>query len=325
MEDKLSLAQVAFVCDQVDIHSTSAWYQRVLGFLPAGWTDEFGGPELARLQRLSDPDCKMTLSWLVERNEDFQLELFEYEQPASRPRPAAWTPRDIGYVLTTLFVEDFEGALERARDESAVRAEPTGPEGARRALIADPNGILLELLEEDVAPPAATARPEVGVAIRSVRASVPDLEKSLAFFRDTCGLELVDRRLHEPEHEALWGLAGAEPEIRVLAAGEIFLELAQYRDPAGSPRPDDHQLSDGGVMNIALATDSMPFYEEMRDRIEAAGYESREFIPGEQVAVSYVADDQGFSLELLYMAKEAYADFGFVPVPPAAGAPSPAG
>lgn len=314
-EQKLILGQVAFITDQVDVHETGRWYREVLGFLPSGSTDKFGGPDLANLQGLSDPDCALNIVWMVERNDSFQLELFEYVRPESTPRPAGWTPRDFGYNLTTLYVTDFVGTVERARAAGSLTGGPIGEAGSRRAVATDPNGILLELLEQDIPVPGAgaAARPEVGVGVRGIRASVGDLEKSLAYFVDGFGLEEVDIALHEPEHEALWGLDGAAPEVRVLAAGEVFLELARYSDPAGAPFPDGYELCDGGVMNIALSTTSREFQEEVRDRIVAAGHQSRDFAPSDDVSVSYVTDDQGFNVELLYMAPAAYADFGYVP------------
>jgi catechol 2,3-dioxygenase-like lactoylglutathione lyase family enzyme len=314
-EQKLILGQAAYVTDQVDVHETGRWYREVLGFLPSGWTDKFGGPDLADLQGLSDPDCALNIVWLVERNDSFQLELFEYVRPKSTPRPAGWTPRDLGYNLTTLYVTDFEGTVERAKAAGSLRSGPSGEAGARRAVLTDPNGILLELLEEDVPVPGAgdPARPEVGVAVRGIRASVGDMAKSLAYFADGFGLEEVDVALHGPEHEALWGLDGATPEVRVLAAGEVFLELAQYGDPAGAPFAEGYELCDGGVMNIALTTTSRELQQEVRERLVAAGYESRDFSPGDDVSVSYVTDDQGFSVELLYMAPAAYPEFGYVP------------
>jgi catechol 2,3-dioxygenase-like lactoylglutathione lyase family enzyme len=315
-EQKLILGQVAYITDQVDVHETGRWYREVLGFLPSGATDKFGGPDLANLQGLSDPDCALSIVWMVERNDSFQLELFEYVRPESTPRPAGWTPRDLGYNLTTLYVTDFEGTVERAREAGSPTGGPIGEAGSRRAVVTDPNGIVLELLEQDIPTPGAgaPARPEVGVAVRSIRASVGDLEKSLAYFVDGFGLEEVDIALHRPEHEALWGLDGATPEVRVLAAGEVFLELAQYSDPAGAPFPEGYELCDGGVMNIALSTTSREVQEEVRDRIVAAGHQSRDFAPSDDVSVSYVTDGQGFNVELLYMAPAAYADFGYVPV-----------
>jgi catechol 2,3-dioxygenase-like lactoylglutathione lyase family enzyme len=313
--EKLILGQVAYITDQVNVHETGRWYQEVLGFLHANTTDQFGGPDLANLQGLSDPECALDIVWLVEQNDSFQLELFEYLRPKSTPRPADWTARDLGYNLTTLYVTDFDGTVERAKAAGSLKGGPSGEAGSRRAVVADPNGILLELLERDIPVPGAPApaRPEVNVAIRSIRASVGDLEKSLAYFVDGFGLEEVDVALHGPEHEALWGLDGATPDVRVLAAGEVFLELAQYSDPAGKPFPEGYELCDGGVMNIALTTTSREFQQEVRERVVAAGNQSRDFAASDDVFVSYVTDDQGFNVELLYMAPAAYKDFGYIP------------
>ena len=316
-ERKLILGQVAYITDQVDVHETGRWYRDVLGFLPSGATDKFGGPDLANLQGLSDPDCALNIVWMVERNDAFQLELFEYVRPQVDAASGGLDPARPRLQPDHAVRRRLRRARSSGRRAAgSLGAGPLGADGERRALVTDPNGILLELLERDIPAPGAgsPARPEVGVAVRAIRASVGDLERSLAYFVDGFGLEEVDVALHGPEHEALWGLDGAAPETRVLVAGEVFLELARYDDPAGAPFPDGYELCDGGVMNIALSTTSREFQEEVRDRVVAAGHESRDFDAGDDVSVSYVTDDQGFNVELLYMAPAAYADFGYIPV-----------
>jgi len=54
---------------------------------------------------------------------------------------------------------------------------PSG--GTRRVCVRDPEGVLLELMEDDPRLPSTPlrARPEVPVAVRSVTLSVPDLDR----------------------------------------------------------------------------------------------------------------------------------------------------
>src|SRR5204862_525422 len=111
--------------------------------------------------------------------------------PRARPLPADWSPADVGYSMVGVHVRDFDVALERLERASAPPvAPPVGAAGARRACVRDPEGILLELMEDDPRGPARRERPrpEVGPAVRFVTLSVPDLERSQRTFRDVLGL-----------------------------------------------------------------------------------------------------------------------------------------
>jgi hypothetical protein len=78
-------------------------------------------------------------------------------------------------------------------------------------------------------------RLECPAAIRSVTLSVPQLVDVAAFFEAGIGLKASTVAVHAPEHEALWGLAGATTESRVFDGGEVLIEAVQYLDPAGRP------------------------------------------------------------------------------------------
>ena len=78
-------------------------------------------------------------------------------------------------------------------------------------------------------------------AIRSVTVSVPQLSDAAAFFETGIGLKPSTAALHTPEHEASWGLAGATTESRLFDGGEVLIEVVQYLDPVGKPRPRDYQ------------------------------------------------------------------------------------
>jgi catechol 2,3-dioxygenase-like lactoylglutathione lyase family enzyme len=210
-----------------------------LGLEPAGGTNLFAGPLASMVQGL--PRAASTCWWLVDRQDQFQIELFEFRSPLVRRRPAEWRPCDVGYSMVSFWVADLDAAMARAAAEGTPPlTEPAGDAGRRRVCLRDPDGVLVELMEDDPRRDVPRARPRPGleVAARSVTLSVPDLERSRGFFADVLGMEVAEGlALHAPEHEALWGLEGATRRSLALWADDMLVELVEYTDPRGSPRP----------------------------------------------------------------------------------------
>ena len=102
------------------------------------------------------PRSASTCWWLVDRQDLFQVELFEFRSPLVRRLPRDWRPCDIGYTTVSFWVADFEAALERAAAAgTAPLSDPVGEPGARRACVRDPDGVLVELMEDDPRGPEA--------------------------------------------------------------------------------------------------------------------------------------------------------------------------
>ena len=314
----LALTQIALV-GAIGHRETSAWYQDVLGFADAGSTG-FGGPDIAEVQGIDAPSVRLEVSWVVDRNDFFQLELFEYMEPESRPRRPDQRPSDVGYTMVTLQVPDFDATLVRLAGHGAEPlTSPLGPAGDRRVCIHDPSGNLLEIVETEIRPARTqpSRRPEVGVAVCSVRVSVPDLSRARRFFVDGLGLVPANISVHTPEHEALWGLDGADTTALVLTAGDIYIELVEYRDPPPRPWPDGYQLSDLGIMNIALGSRSRQPYQQAVARAVADGHTAhREHSTSPHHSVTYLSSEDGFSVEAMFIAREAHHDFGYVRLSP---------
>jgi short-subunit dehydrogenase len=296
-----------------DLRRTHGWYRETLGFAPAGGTSLFAGPLASRVQGL--PRAASTCWWLVDRQDFFQLELFEFRRPPVRPLPPDWRPCDIGYTMLGVHVADLDRTLERAGSRSL--GEPIGPAGARRACVRDPEGVLIELMEDD--PRTATRRerprPEVPAVARSVTLSVPDLERSRRFFCDVLGLGVAEgTRLHDPDHEALWGLEGAKRSSVVLSASDFLVELVRYDEPAGRPWPPGYRISDQGLLNVAFGFRTRRDLDSVYERCTAAGLagNSRPLGFGPW-SVTYVNDDQEFSVELLHVDAWYRGRMGFLP------------
>ena len=82
---------------------------------------------------------------------------------------------------------------------------------------------------------------DLPVATRFMTLSVPDLGEARNTWLHVLGLpEETEVVLHTPEHEALWGLAGATRESFVVRAQDIFLEVVQYLDPVGKGWPEGY-------------------------------------------------------------------------------------
>ena len=106
----MRLCQVAV--SVTDLRRTQRWYREVLGLEPAGGTNLFAGPLASMVQGV--PRAASTCWWLVDRQDFFQIELFEFRSPLVRPLPTDWRPCDVGYTTISFSVADLQRTLERA-------------------------------------------------------------------------------------------------------------------------------------------------------------------------------------------------------------------
>lgn len=302
----------------VDLTATERWFREGLGFWPAGGSrGMMRGPLASAVQGL--PRAASTCWWMVGRNEWFQLEMFQFERPQAGLMAHDFRPCDNGYTRIGVWVADFDQALARLRHvDSRPLADPIGAPGARRACVRNPDGVYVEIMEDDPLSGAGLtpSRSSCPVAVRSVTLSVPNLTRSEAFFSRGLGLERSDAPLRALQHEALWGLDHARTRSSVFSAGGVLLELVQYLDPVGQRRPAGYRISDQGILNVAFGARSRRDHTKLYSRVRAAG--ARENcrpvrMPG--AGVVYVNDPDQFSVELLWMSPAWDRRFGFTPRP----------
>ena len=230
------LNQIAF--SVVDLRLTERWFREGFGLLPAGGSRALmRGPLAANVQGL--PRAASTCWWLLGRNSWFQLELFQFDRPIAKLMPADFRPCDIGYTRIGIWVEDFDATLKRlAGLGSQPLTEPFGEQGGRRACVRNPDGVYVEVMEDDPLPQSnRRGRIDCPSAIRSVTVSVPQITDAAAFFEEGIGLNASTVALHTPEHEALWGLAGATTESRLFDGGEVLIEVVHTSIPLESRGP----------------------------------------------------------------------------------------
>ena len=104
-----------------------------------------------------------------------------------------------------------------------------------------------------------------------VSRGVSDMDAALGFYRDLLGMEVVlDTEMSGEMLDAEVGLDGAKLRFVLLrGSGAMpFLELLQYRAPAGRPHPADATPADVGAHHIALVVNDIRVAHE---RLAAGG------------------------------------------------------
>lgn len=317
MSDK-HISQVAFCA--LNAGHLRDWYQSAFGMVKAGKI--FTAPPLNtdQIQGIS-PNPIETVSWLVDQQDYFQLEFFQFYRPKSQPKPSDWRPCDIGYNMIGIFVSDFDKSLHRI---GAISDKPlptvVGEIGDRRLCLQDPEGNWVEVMERDPIAQIEQAepcvvRPELPCATRFMRVSVPDLEQTRDAFVNAMGLTVVEGfQLHTQEHESLWGLEGAVVKTALLRSRNFLLELVEYQSHQARSRPADYQICDQGFMNIALGYRNTVDFDRAFEHATHNGMTPN----GKPVdigifRVMYVNDPQNFSVEMLNARKALWSLSGFNP------------
>jgi lactoylglutathione lyase len=132
---------------------------------------------------------------------------------------------------------------------------------------------------------------------------VADLERSVAFYRDLLGLELVARWVRdEPYIQELVGYPGVELNVAVfrLPASASFLEILEYRNV--ERRAVDPGTANPGTAHLCVYVDDL---EAMYEHLVAGGARFVSAIksptagPNTGGKVIYMLDPDGIRVELL--------------------------
>jgi catechol 2,3-dioxygenase-like lactoylglutathione lyase family enzyme len=295
------------------------WYRVVFGMARGSGRLLTVPPMQTRRIQGIHPNPAATITWLLDQQDYFQLEFFQYHRPRSQLKPADWRPCDIGYNMMGVFVSNFDLTLHRYAAHSDLPVPASlGEAGDRRACVQDPEGNWIEIMERD---PLAdiegtepgVVRPELGAAVRCMRISVPDLARARECYIDAIGLsEVAGHSLRSPAHEALWGLAGAVTETCLLRGRNFLVELVQYQSHDPQPRPPGYQICDQGFMNIAVGFDTPGEFDRAFEHATSHGMTPN----GKPIdigifRVMYVNSPDGFSVEMLCARKPLWFLSGF--------------
>ena len=320
MSDK-HICQVAIT--SLNASALKDWYHKAFGMAKAGMILGLPPMPANRIQGIH-PNPIETISWLVDRQDYFQMEFFQFYRPASKPRPTDRRPCDIGYSMVGIVATDFDKVLHMvgANSDNPI-AEPMGPKGERRVCVTDPEGNWIEIMERDplmeiegVEP--GIVRPELPTVTRFMRVSVPNLENARNDFVNAMGLREVEGfQLHTSEHEAMWGLSGAETKSVLLRSANFLVELVEYQTHEPKPRDEDYRICDQGFMNIALGyRKTAEFDREFGHAVRHGMRPNGKPVDIGIFRVMYVNDSNGFSVEMLNARKWLWSVTGFNPREP---------
>ena len=129
--------------------------------------------------------------------------------------------------------------------------------------------------------------------------SVADIDRSIAFYRDLLGMEVMRVIESGPQMRLgdIVGLPGCSARIAHLKSGGMMLELFEYVDPRGKPIPRDRIQADHGFIHAGFtSTDARADYARLLSQgVEFLG-EPVEYRPG--VWVVYFRGPDGEVCEL---------------------------
>ena len=91
--------------------------------------------------------------------------------------------------------------------------------------------------------------------VHHVAVSTRDIEALAKFYVDNFGFEVVLESGWEegnPETDAIVGLKNSAAQMKMIRAGNMFIELFQYSNPIGKPVPENRPAADHGYTHFCL-------------------------------------------------------------------------
>ena len=298
------IGQIALVVS--DQKRSVDFYARVFGMDHIFGTSEFRGEELDKVQQMKH--AASSTRWLIDDREMFQLEIFQFENPVSRPLAEDHSVCDEGYNHVIIAVKSLEETISLAVDQGA-RLAALLPADNRdlptHALIRDVDGILLELVEAPDLIPGERLACIIGLGITSMDLSttVEDMCDGYGFTPCEDKFEIRNSRQERDRLE----------RFQMLQLDDMYLVVSQYCD--SRPRPLDYRLGDIGVMNFAICFPSAEDFDACYTKTQQMGMQSNidPLIIKDTASITYNNDRQGFSVEMIFMVKKLWGLYGFVP------------
>jgi catechol 2,3-dioxygenase-like lactoylglutathione lyase family enzyme len=133
----------------------------------------------------------------------------------------------------------------------------------------------------------------MALTVHHVGLSVSSLERSIAFYRDLLGFELL--RIIDCPPEGRLGevaaLSGASARLAHMALGGQVLELLEFTHPQGKLIPADYTLADVGFSHICLSSDDIESdFLRLKERGVRFYTQPLEYRPGVHMAYFYGPD-----------------------------------
>jgi catechol 2,3-dioxygenase-like lactoylglutathione lyase family enzyme len=270
----LALAQgtiAATVVDSVgitvdDMDRAVRFYSDVLTFEPVE-DREVSGEEYEHLFGLFGARARIVRMQLGTE----AVELMQFLAPHGRPMPADSRSNDRWFQHVAIIVSDMDRAYGVLRMHGVAHAS-TGPQtlpdwnkdagGIRAFYFRDPDGNHLEILQFPRGKGQARwqAKDRLFLGIDHTAIVVANTDASLAFYRDTLGLQIAGTaENYGSEQEHLNNVFGVRLRITALRADAgIGVELLDYLAPrTGRPMPVDTIASDAWHWQVNVVRDEL--------------------------------------------------------------------
>jgi catechol 2,3-dioxygenase-like lactoylglutathione lyase family enzyme len=130
--------------------------------------------------------------------------------------------------------------------------------------------------------------------------SVVDLERSITFYRDLLGMDLIQQvPMTGPRYDAIMALEGTQGRIAVLRTGNCELELLEFKRPAPRAVEPGRHVSDQGLSHFAVFVDDIA---GLHARLKAAGvrfHSALVHFPSCATTAVYFRDPDGNYIEMM--------------------------
>ncbi len=311
MLKEANICQVAIVSKQAKL--LRDWYCHNFGFIYSNRT-VFAGPLATRVQGV--PKDINFCYWAIDGKRQFQLEFFNFISPNVTPKSESWQPYDHGYNIIGIHTWDFEQTLTRLKcANTTFLSTVKGSEGQRWVMVIDPDGNHIEITEQDPLTKQNKQFNELAATLRYIRMSVPDIEQAQQLWQTSFNLTNKDDITLPTYHDQILFSEQAPKYQQCLLQGQgVLLELRQYSSPVPTPRLNTHNVTDQGIMNIAIGADSVAqwnnyFKGALSQQCKANGKPLDAAI----FKVMYVNEPNLENIEILYPRPWAYSITGFNP------------
>jgi glyoxylase I family protein len=134
--------------------------------------------------------------------------------------------------------------------------------------------------------------------------SVANLDRSIAFYRDCLGMELVVKpTTFEGElYERILALEGVKGKVALLKTGNMQLELFEFAHPTPKPKDPNYPVCDHGISHFCIDVADV---ENVYARLKAAGvyFHCAPLNFFGEARATYARDPDGNVFELLEMSQ----------------------
>lgn len=292
-----------------NLDTMKSFYREVLGFTEVFAEFDESEQEIMREVTRSSR-AVFSGAILLQKAGGILLELIHMSEPVPRPIREDFRYGDIGVAKMTVAASDVRLVYEELKDGVSFCSQPKvtvlpGWGDYPFVHCKDPEGNLVEVVSTNVAAEGIFG------GVRSIGISVTDLERSISFYRNHLGFDVVKMDIHESFSGLVDEVSGAtDTRVRscllsVNAKWGAMVELFEVLRPRGRSIPFSTHWGDFGYLQVAFSCDDI---HGMASEIEAAGMDllcSPKVMdggipdhPGEFV---YAREPDGIPVEFLFL------------------------